>query len=144
MTDEVAEFWKAFERETGEKVEARSEGMWYSVPGSDAGHEGLFILTDKTFRFAYVPDTQRPFLRTGVSPEREERSEFSLARGDIVSVRVLSAASLRDSLFRCSIVARGEHGEKSYDISIDPSSGLIGALKTIRPEDARLRHPGST
>ena len=56
MVDEAAEFWRAFEKETGETVEARGEGNWFRVPESGSAHEGLLILTDKSFRFTYVPE----------------------------------------------------------------------------------------
>ena len=126
--DEVMEFWRAFEEELGEKIEALSEGMWFRVPESKIGREGILVLTDKTFRFMCVPDTSRPFLRTAVSPEAEDLSEFVLSRKDILSGRVLRAASLDDPLYRCSIVARGESGEKTYEFSIDPTSGLLDAM----------------
>ena len=37
MDDEAAEFWSAFESETGEKVEARSMGEMYQTSSSDSG-----------------------------------------------------------------------------------------------------------
>ena len=133
MADEEAKFWSAFEKETGEKVEARSEGDWIHVPESGARREGLLILTDKSFRFKYVPDTLRPLMGAGISPELEDRSEFTIARGDIVSVRLpkqgFFARLVRRPFPRCSVVARGESGEKTYLFSVDPSSGLVGALE---------------
>ena len=68
MADEEAKFWNAFEKETGEKVEARSEGDWIHIPETGATREGLLILTDKSFRFKYVPDTLRPLMGAGIPP----------------------------------------------------------------------------
>ena len=137
MADEVTEFWSAFEKETGEKVEARSEGNWIHAPESAAVHEGLLILTDKSFRFKYVPDTERPLMGVGTSPELEDRSEFTVARRDIVSVhapkRGFFARLVRRTFPRFSVVARGESGEKTYVFSADPLSGLIGALEKAWP-----------
>jgi|GEM_PF-1496546 hypothetical protein len=143
MTDEVTEFWRAFEEELGEKIVALSEGMWFRLPESRIGHEGILVLTDKTFRFKCVPDTSRPFLRTAVSPETEDMSEFVLLRRDILSLRVLRAASLDDPLFRCSVVARGETGERTYEFSVDPSSGLLDAMG-IAPAKGGSRGSGAS
>ncbi len=144
MTDEMAEFWSTFEKETGEKVDVRSEGRWFRDPESTTGHEGLLILTDKSFRFKYVSDKVRPWMGAGMSPELQDRSEFVIARGDVISVRVpsgvrgLSAWLRRNTPPRCSVVAGGQDGEKTYVFSADPSSGLVAALQAAWPvaEDA--------
>ena len=137
MIDEAAEFWSAFEKETGEKVEARGEGNWFRVPESSAGHEGLLILTDKSFRFKYVPEPYRPWMGAGISPELEDRSEFTVARSDIVSVQVpkrgFFARLTRSAFPRYSVVTRTESGEKTYVFSVDSSSGLIAALEKAWP-----------
>ncbi len=138
MVDEAAEFWSDFEKETGEKVEARGEGDWFRVPESNAVHEGLLILTDKSFRFKYVPEPKKPWMGEGMTPvEREDRTEFTVARGDIVSVSIPKRgffARLTRGVFpRCCVVARSEGGEKTYMFSIDPSSGLIAALEKSWP-----------
>lgn len=137
MADEVQEFWKEFERETGERVVARSEGMWYHVPTTDIGTEGLLILTNKSFRFKYVPDTQKSILGMGLSSGLNviDESEFIVARSDVVSMlgpkRGFFAMLFRRAMPRCSIVARerGAASERTYAFSADPSSGLIAALE---------------
>ena len=137
MADEAVEFWSAFEKETGEKVEARSEGKWFRVPEGGSTPEGLLILTDKSFRFKYVPDTLRPYMSAAISPELENRAEFTVPRSDIVSVcvprRGFFARLVRRTFPRCTVVARGQSGEKTYLFSADPSSGLIGALEKAWP-----------
>jgi len=137
MGDEATEFWSAFEKETGEKVEARGEGSWFRVPKSGVVHEGLLILTNKSFRFKYVTDTLRPYVTT-VAPEFEDRSEFTIARDDIVAVNVPKRgffARLFGRAFpRYSVVARSESGEKTYVFSADPSSAFIAALTKTWPE----------
>lgn len=142
MADEEAKFWNAFEEETGEKVEARSEGDWIHMPETGARREGLLILTDKSFRFKYVPDTVRPLMGAGVSPELEDRSEFTVARGDIVSVSLpkqgFFARLVRRPFPRCSVVTRGKSGEKTYVFSVDTSSGLVGALEKGWPAVRRV------
>ena len=47
MVDEATEFWRAFEKETGETVEARGEGNWFRVPESGSAHEGLILNRQK-------------------------------------------------------------------------------------------------
>ena len=140
MSDEAAEFWSAFEKETGEKVEARGEGNWFRDPERGAVHEGLLILTDKSFRFKYVPEPYKPWMGAGTSPELEDRTEFTVARGDIVSVTVPMRgffARLTRSVFpRCSVVTQSESGEKTYVFSVDPASGLTTALEKAWPAAA--------
>jgi hypothetical protein len=140
MADEAAEFWSAFEKETGEKVEARGEGNWFRAPESGVVHEGLLILTDKSFRFKYVSEPYRPWMGAGTSPELEDRTEFTVARGDIVSVTVpkrgFFARLTRSALPRYSVVTRSESGQKTYVFSVDPSSGLIAALEKAWPAAA--------
>jgi hypothetical protein len=140
MADEVTEFWSAFEKETGEKVEARGEGNWFRVPENGTGHEGLLILTNKSFRFKYVPEPYRPWIGAGISPELEDRTEFTVARDDIVSVSVPKRGFFtrltRSILPHCSVVTHSENGEKTYVFSVDPSSGLIAALQKAWPAAA--------
>ena len=140
MADEVAEFWNAFEKETGEKVEARAEGNWIRVSGSGAVHEGLLILTDKSFRFKYVPDTLRPFMGTRIPPALEDRSEFTVGAATSspytsrtgASLRGLSTGACRAAPWSCAVKV-----DKTYLFSADPSGGLIGALEKAWPAVAR-------
>jgi hypothetical protein len=140
MDDKVKEFWGAFEAETGEKVEARSEGNWIHGTGPAREGQGLLILTDKSFRFKYVPDAIRPFVSSRMTPESENRAEFIVERRDIVSVRGpkrgIFARLFRRAFPRCSFVARSASGEKTYVFSADPSSGLIAALEKAWPSFA--------
>ena len=80
MDDEAKEFWGAFETETGEKVEARSEGNWIHGIGPTREGRGLLILTDKSFRFKYVPDTIRPFMSSRMTSDSADRAEFTVER----------------------------------------------------------------
>ena len=138
MTVEADQFWSQFEKETGEKVEARAIGEFYKEQDSSSGYWGLLILTDKSFRFKYVPEPKKPWMGEGMTPvEREDRTEFTVARGDIVSVsfpkRGFFARLTRGVFPRCCVVTRSESGEKNYVFSIDPSSGLIAALEKSWP-----------
>jgi hypothetical protein len=144
MDDEAKEFWGAFETETGEKVEARSEGNWIHGTGPTREGRGLLILTDKSFRFKYVPDTSKPFMSSWMTPESADRAEFTVERRDIVSVRApkrgFFARLFRRTFPHCSFVARGAGGEKTYVFSADPSSGLIAALEKAWPVAGTVVH----
>jgi|GEM_PF-2283950 len=50
----AAEFWAAFEKETGEKVSARALGEYFPPEGGPSIW-GLLILTDRAFRFRATP-----------------------------------------------------------------------------------------
>ncbi len=140
MAGDVEKFWKAFERETGEKVEAQSEGTWFRT--EDAGSDGrdiwgLLILTDKSFRFKYVPETfETAMMRNGIrSSEPDGQPEFIVPRGDIVSVcsrkQGFFKRVIRPGFPRCAVVTGGRNGAKTYVVSADPSSGLVAALKKV-------------
>jgi hypothetical protein len=140
VDNQVAKFWNDFEMETGEKVEAQSEGNWFRAGGNPAGHEGLLILTDKSFRFKYVVDAPRPFMNMDVSAEHEDESEFTIARSEIVSVRTPKKGFFSWLTGRgnphCSVVVHDKNGEKTYEFSVDISTGLIEALRKGWPAAA--------
>lgn len=98
-------------------------------------------MTDKSFRFKYVVDAPRPFISTVIPAEQEDESEFTVARSTIVSVQTPKKGFFRWLTRRgnphCSVVARDEHGEKTYEFSVDISTGLIAALRKGWPAAAR-------
>lgn len=51
MTAEAEEFWREYERSTGEAVEARSMGQWLGPGAPKEGVWGILILTDRSFHF---------------------------------------------------------------------------------------------
>jgi hypothetical protein len=141
MDNETLKFWSTFEKETGEKVEALSEGIWYRVPDSNIGHEGILILTDKTFRFKFIPKTPIPaYMGLSVSPELEDETEFTVARRDIVSVnlpkRSFFSWLIRSAFPRSSVVVCDNNGEKTYIFSA-MSNDIMVALGKAWPAYAR-------
>jgi hypothetical protein len=136
MADEAGEYWKTFEEETGEKVEARSLGEWYEAE-SGAGLWGLLILTDKSFRFKHVPSDNwmsSLFKRVEKSSKRKP-VDIRIAREDLVSLvspkRGLFAKLVGPAFPHFSITGRVADGEKTYSFSLDPSSGLLAALERV-------------
>lgn len=77
-------YWKKFAEDTGEEVRARSMGQWRDATGRELW--GLLILTDKSFRFRYMPGKA---WFTAIAPAarpqtgREEALEIVVPRGDI-------------------------------------------------------------
>jgi hypothetical protein len=136
MADEAEEFWSAFEKETGERVEARAMGEFFRANDYDAGFWGLLILTDKSFRFKHMPGENwlaSLFKRQGRAPARKEPVEVTIARGDILSVD-LPKRGFFGRLFgpafpRFAIAARESQGEGRYLFSVDPSNGFLAALE---------------
>jgi hypothetical protein len=140
MADEAAEFWSAFEKETGEKVEARSIGEWYKGNNSQAGVWGLLVLTDKSFRFRHMPSDNwllSIFKRADRSSESKQPIDLVIPRDDIVAVKAPKGgflARLTGPAFpRFSVKRRAEEGETLFSFSADPSSGLLAALIKAAP-----------
>ena len=140
MDDEAKEFWGAFETETGEKVEARSEGNWIHGIGPTREGRGLLILTDKSFRFKYVPNTIRPFMSSRMTSDNADRAEFTVERRDIVSLYACrSAASSRGCSGALSHAARLSHAaqvERRHTCS-RPTPPAASSLRWKRPGPLR-------
>jgi hypothetical protein len=139
MADEATEFWKAFESETGEKVEARGMGEWFRGGNEARGLWGLLILTDKTVRFKYMPSNNwftSLIKRAGSdASDRERPIDIAIARENVTELippkRGFLARILGPAFPRFSLAARGDGGEERYIFSIDPSSGFLPALARI-------------
>ena len=152
MADEAAEFWSAFEKETGEKVLARSMGEWFKGGGADRGLWGLLILTDKSFRFKYMPSENwilSLFKRASKSKSSDKQLDIVVARSDIASIvaprRDFFAKLFGPAFPRFSVTvrspARPEGGEETYSFSVDPSSGIVAALQKVGTALERVGDP---
>jgi hypothetical protein len=135
MADEAAEFWSAFERETGEKVEARSIGEYYKDGDGGIGLWGLLVLTDKSFRFKHMPSDNwlmALFKRADRGSGPKEAFDLAIPRDDIVALippkRGFIARLFGPAFPHFSLKRRGHESEESYIFAADPSSGLIAAL----------------
>lgn len=135
MADDAAAFWEAFEKETGEKVQARSMGEIFRAEDRGSGIWGLMILTDKSFRFKHMPNDNwlvSLFRRVDRSATPEKNEDIVIPREDILAVKA-PRKTLFDRLFgpaftQISILRRSEGGEISHRFSLDPGSGLLAAL----------------
>ncbi len=126
----------AFEKETGEKVLARSMGEWFKT--NDRSLWGLIILTDKSFRYKYIPSESwvlSLFRRADKSAPKDKPVDIVVARENIASV----ATPKRDFFQRIfgpafphfTVTTRGESEDASYSFSADPAAGIIPALQKI-------------
>jgi hypothetical protein len=135
MDDEAAEFWSAFEKETGEKVVARSMGECLTGFGSDSGFWGLLVLTDKSFRFKHMPSDnwlRSIFKKAGRSSEPKKNLDLTIPLGDIIAVNAprsgFLARLLAPAFPRVSVSYRVDGAESLFAFSVDPNSGLLAAL----------------
>jgi hypothetical protein len=139
MADEAAEYWKTFETETGEKVEARAIGEYYKELDGSTGLWGLLVLTDKSFRFKHMPSENwisSLFKRMDRSSAPKVPIEITIAREDIVDFdspkRGFLARLFGPAFPRFTISGRstlGEGGEQRYVFSVDSSGGFVAALE---------------
>jgi len=137
MADEAAEFWEEFEKETGEKVVARSIGELYDRPG-DVGVWGILILTDKSFRFKYMKSENwfavlmRGF---GTKKPKDEAPPMDIVipLEGIVSAEIpkrgVIARLFGPAFPRFTLTSLDAEGEKAWIFSTDPSAGIIEGLK---------------
>ncbi len=51
MTRDAETFWRDYERDTGETVEARAMGQWLGPGAPREGVWGILVLTDRSFHF---------------------------------------------------------------------------------------------
>lgn len=144
MADDAAAFWEAFEKETGEKVQARSMGEVFRAEDRGRGIWGLLILTDKSFRFKHMPNDNwlfSLFRRMDRSSEPEKIEDIAIPRDDILAVKT-PRRNLFDKLFgpaftQIAILRRSEGGEISHQFSLDPGSGLLAALSKLGAAERR-------
>jgi hypothetical protein len=139
MNDEAERFWTQFEAETGEKVEAKSIGTWYEGP-EDRGIWGLLVITDRSFRFKYVPSDNwlasliKP--RGALSGPRKD-ADIAVSKADLLSLeepRRGFMARLFGPVFPRFTLAWSEEGkERQESFSVDPAGDFLARLKEFAP-----------
>jgi hypothetical protein len=138
MADDATEFWEGFEKETGEKVEARSIGEYFKGGPGDIGVWGLLILTDKSFRFKYMPSEHwifAIFKRSDKTRPKEKPVDIVISREDMTGFKApkrdLMSRIFAPAFPRCIVKYRGPDGERDCVFTLDPSSGLLAALERL-------------
>lgn len=135
MADEAKEFWNAFETETGEKVEARSIGECFRDKGPTLW--GLLVLTDKSFRFRYMPSDNwfSSLFKKGPLGKSQADEPLDIAipleelEAEVAERKGFFARLTGPAFTQFSAKRRGE--ERVYRFSADPGSGFIKALKAV-------------
>jgi hypothetical protein len=138
MADEAAEFWENFEKETGEKVEARSIGEYFKEGPGGIGIWGLAILTEKSFRFKFMPSENWLFSllkRAEKSKPKEPPADIVIARDSILGLRIpkrsFMARILGPAFPRIAIHYGSLDGERDCHFTIDPTSGILQSLERL-------------
>jgi hypothetical protein len=139
MADEAAEFWSAFEKETGEKVESRAIGEYYREEDASTGLWGLLVLTGKSFRFKHMPSENwlsSIFKRMDRGSKPKEPVEITIPRESVTAIhspkRSFFARLFGPAFPKFTVtqsVAFDGAGEKQYVFSVDPSGGFLTALE---------------
>jgi hypothetical protein len=133
--DEATEFWRTFEGDTGEKVSSRSIGEW--LRPSAPSLWGLVILTDKSLRFKHLPSEnwlESLFKKNPLGKaESDKPVDIVIPLGELEAKleekRGIIARIVGPAFPRFTAKRRGE--ETEYLFSVDPSSGIISALKEL-------------
>ena len=137
MEDEVVRFWRSFEEETGERVEAKSIGELYEDAGGQ-GIWGLLVLTDQSLWFKPVPSTNwmaSLFRPRVLSARQAEGSILRIPRDQLVSLtEPCPRRWFSRPAFPVLTVTWREHGElRSRRFSVDPSTDLPARLRRLCP-----------
>ncbi|MEI6874377.1 MAG: hypothetical protein WCL50_04510 [Spirochaetota bacterium] len=142
MDDEALEYWKTFESETGEKVEARGMGALHGpaaqgMSGTDQGTWGLLVLTDRSFRFRHIPSQNwlsSMFKSGNRKGSGDKPFEIVIAREDLLGLSKPSggflARILRPPYPHFFLRSRGAAGEETSEFSVDSSGGFLKSLET--------------
>jgi hypothetical protein len=133
MADEAADFWIEFEKETGEKVEARCIGEYHEAGEGSSGLWGLIVLTDKSFRFKHMPSENwisSLFKRAAKAGKPRQPVEITVPRENVVSVvtpkRDFLARVFGPAFPRFTITTKDG---QTHLFSLDPSGGFLTALQ---------------
>lgn len=139
--DDADKFWNDFETETGEKVAARSMGIWHEN-GDEKGLWGIVILTDASFRFKYLP-SESLILGLFKSPgggkgEKRGAVDIVVPLDQVTSLKEAERSFLSrlfGSPFRSVEVSWGasEADHRRERFSVDPSGDLLKRLRQSLP-----------
>lgn len=139
MDEEVVKFWKAFEAESGETVEAKAVGEVFDRD-AEAGVWVLLVLTDKSFWFKQVPSENwmasmfraRSLLSSSRPPEE---STLSIPRGDLAGLTEPERAPRgwfsKPAFPRFTLSWREGGAMRSRCFSVDPSAELLPRLRAL-------------
>ncbi len=137
MEDSVEAFWMNFERETGEKVLARTMGQYFSSP-EDRGDWGLIVLSPSGIRFRKTPGENwfaSLFKASAPSVSAKEGEDLVIPYSSITEVSN-PPRKLLDFLFGTPFLAivvtwekNGEKAEARF--ALDPKGDFQSTLREL-------------
>ena len=136
MTQEVEDFWKEYERSTGETVTARAMGQWLGPGAPKEGIWGILILTDRSFHFlGRRSENWVSGLLSLKSRPDAEPVEFRVPREDLISLEMpekRGLARLLGPAFPESTLSWKRPGETEPAravFTVDNQGGFLEALR---------------
>jgi hypothetical protein len=146
MDEDVVKFWREFEAETRERVEAKGVAERYEG-NTDRGEWCLLVLTDKSLWFKQMPSDSwiSSLFRPRVLSASSRRADESDLRIPRVSLRSLTEPGPRRWFSRPAfpvLTLTWQEGDtlRSRRFSVDPSAELLPSLRKLfraRPDPSR-------
>jgi len=140
MTPDAEQYWREFEKTTGERVEAKAMGQWLNPPSQKEGMWGLLVLTDCSFHFmGQKSGTWLAGLFNLRGRADADSVKFAVPKDDLLSLeeprngiwgRLMGSAFPRISISWRSV---GEAGEGKAVFEVDDKSGFTQALRKAMP-----------
>jgi hypothetical protein len=139
MDEEVAKFWREFEADTGETVEAKAVGEVY-LDNRETGVWCLLILTDRSFWFKQVPSNNwvaSLFTVRTLAPSSKRSDEFTITvpRGSLLALEEPQRKSRgwfsKPTFPLFTLAWRDGQAVRNRRFSIDPSSDLLPRLRAL-------------
>ncbi len=138
MEESVEVFWATFEKETGEKVLARTMAQRFSSP-KDRGDWGLLVISPTGLRFRPTPGQNwfASLLKASSAPVPAQANEdIFIPYTTIISLQN-PGRRFFDFLFGTPFLAfdiryNSPKGEEQIRFAVDPKSDFLTALKTMR------------
>ncbi len=142
MEESVEVFWANFEKETGEKVLARTMAQRFSSP-KDRGDWGLLVLSPTGLRFRPTPGQNwfSSLFKASSAPVPSQANEdIYIPYAKILGLQNPPRKFL-DFLFGTPFIAfdirfDSLQGEKQLRFAVDPKSDFLTNLKTMREKSS--------
>jgi hypothetical protein len=135
VNDDVAKFWREFETETGERVQAKAVGELYEGD-REKGVWFLLVLTDKSFWFKQMPTSNPLASLLGprlFAPRPAIDYTLKIPREDLVSLEEPEPRSwfARFAFPKLTLTWREGEATSSRRFSMDPSMDLLPQLREL-------------
>lgn len=137
MQESVEAFWANFEKETGEKVLAKTMGQYFSTP-KDRGDWGLIVLSPTALRFRKTPSENwfaSMFKASSVSVPTKSEADLVIPYASISKISTPSKKFL-DFLFGSPYLViivsfQNEDGDHEGRFAVDPKGDFHAKLMDL-------------